>query len=96
MNTVESETKKFEKYMNAWILASRNINEVPITKYREVYKYWPFPGFHRAMAFTSKTVEEELEYYKQMERVKKCSGCVDRQPNQQAHMHFGGCLYDEL
>lgn len=81
--------------MNAWILACRNINEVPITKYREVYKYWPFPGFLRPMAFTSKSFYEEVEYYKQMERVKNCSGCLERQPNQQAHMHFGGCLYRE-
>jgi hypothetical protein len=23
-----------------------------------------------------------------------CTGCIEDQPNQLAHMHFGGCLYD--
>lgn len=23
-----------------------------------------------------------------------CTGCIENQPNQLAHMHFGGCLYD--
>ena len=24
-----------------------------------------------------------------------CQGCVENQPNQQAHMDYGGCLYIE-
>lgn len=25
-----------------------------------------------------------------------CQGCLESQPNQQAHMDYGGCLYEEL
>jgi len=25
-----------------------------------------------------------------------CQGCLEEQPNQQAHMDYGGCLYEEL
>lgn len=25
----------------------------------------------------------------------ECQGCVENQPNQEAHMSFGGCLYIE-
>jgi hypothetical protein len=27
--------------------------------------------------------------------VRECSGCIENQPNQQAHMDIGGCLYEE-
>jgi hypothetical protein len=27
--------------------------------------------------------------------VKECTGCLENQPNQQAHMDYGGCLYDD-
>jgi hypothetical protein len=29
------------------------------------------------------------------ERAKYCIGCIENQPNQQAHMDIGGCLYEE-
>lgn len=25
-----------------------------------------------------------------------CTGCLEEQPNQQAHMGIGGCMYEEL
>lgn len=25
-----------------------------------------------------------------------CQGCLEEQPNQQAHMDYGGCLYEEV
>jgi hypothetical protein len=25
-----------------------------------------------------------------------CTGCLEGQPNQQAHMDIGGCMYEEL
>jgi len=31
-----------------------------------------------------------------MNTTKQCQGCIDDQPNQQAHMNPGGCLYDDF
>jgi hypothetical protein len=38
----------------------------------------------------------QLDLQSDENNVITCQGCLEDQPNQQAHMDIGGCLYDEL
>ncbi len=42
-----------------------------------------------------KEILDDLSSTKQRddENIITCQGCLENQPNQQAHMDFGGCLY---
>ena len=38
----------------------------------------------------------EIAYKKIRVQQTKCRGCIEHQPNQMAHMDYGGCLYSRL
>lgn len=38
----------------------------------------------------------EIAYKKIRVKQIKCRGCIEQQPNQMAHMDYGGCLYSKL
>ena len=89
---LKSEIKAFEIYIRAWIAATINSVDVSNNEFKDVYKVWPSPGSLIPLELSNKPLEEEVEHLKIMESMAKCSGCINKEPNQQAHMNFGGCL----
>ena len=59
-------------------------------------KYSQYPYKRINLEEFKKDIQAMIVNFNSADSADNCIGCLENQPNQQAHMGPGGCLYEEL